>query len=207
MLESELKDQKKLAQAQLTHWRCHKIVQAGYIVERLDFEGGAHLCIDQIREGIAVDAVFLQRHNPQIGQCYVLYEDGYESISPAGSFEAGYSEVGSIPHTAITEIAEQAHEMNRLYCEALGDNSQVKWADADEWQKKSAVTGVTAVLHSIDSTSEDLHNSWTLGDVKDGIARTHPCMVPYDQLPADQQFKDHLFRSFVTLNLQLYGAL
>jgi hypothetical protein len=32
-----------------------------------------------------------ERSNPQIGGYYVLYEDGYESFSPADAFESGYS--------------------------------------------------------------------------------------------------------------------
>lgn len=35
------------------------------------------------------------------------------------------------------------------------------------------------------------------GQVKDANAKTHPCLVPFDQLPRDQQFKDRLFRTIV----------
>lgn len=40
---------------------------------------------------------------------------------------------------------------------------------------------------------------WGYGDVKDPDATppTHPCIVPFDQLPREQQIKDALFRSVV----------
>jgi len=34
---------------------------------------------------------------------------------------------------------------------------------------------------------------WVYGPVKDTVAKTHPCMLPYNELPADQRFKDTLF--------------
>jgi hypothetical protein len=41
--------------------------------------------------------------------------------------------------------AEASHEMNRIYCAALGDNTQVPWKDAPEWQRISALKGVAGV--------------------------------------------------------------
>lgn len=49
---------------------------------------------------------------------------------------------------------------------------------------------------------EDSHNSWlaekesggwVYGPEKDEGAKTHPCMVPYDDLPVEQRRKDALF--------------
>lgn len=42
------------------------------------------------------------------------------------------------------QIARVVHEVNRAYCEALGDTSQPKWEDAPQWQRDSAMLGVTA---------------------------------------------------------------
>lgn len=44
------------------------------------------------------------------------------------------------------EIARVCHEVNRAYCAALGDLSQPPWADAPEWQRKSALNGVAFAL-------------------------------------------------------------
>lgn len=42
---------------------------------------------------VAVDAAYVERHRPQVGGYYVVYDDGYKSWSPAAAFEAGYSAV------------------------------------------------------------------------------------------------------------------
>lgn len=36
---------------------------------------------------------------------------------------------------------------------------------------------------------------WKFGDEKDEEKKTHPCMVPFNKLPASQQFKDVLFKT------------
>src|SRR5438105_262770 len=37
----------------------------------------------------------------------------------------------------VEACARAAHEVNRAYCLALGDASQVAWEDAPEWQRSS----------------------------------------------------------------------
>jgi hypothetical protein len=111
----------------------------------------------------------------------------------------------------IVAIAMACHQQNKAWCEAHGDMSQPAWADAPEWQKKSAVMGVEAGLQ--DPRPEASHErwmehkkseGWVYGEVKDPEAKTHPCMVPYSDLPPEQKAKDHFFTSMVTmLGLQL----
>ena len=36
-------------------------------------------------------------------------------------------------------------------------------------------------------------DGWVYGKVKDEVLKTHPCYVPYDELPEAQKFKDTLF--------------
>lgn len=57
------------------------------------------------------------------------------------------------------EIAKVCHEANRAYCSTLGDNSQVSWEDAPEWQISSAINGVQYHLDNPGSKPEDSHNS------------------------------------------------
>lgn len=103
-------------------------------------------------------------------------------------------------------VAKLCHEINRAYCISLGDNSQVSWEQSPEWQRKSAVNGVEFHLANPDATFEDSHNSWlkekvedgwTFGWVKDPVAKTHPCCVPYSELPKEQQMKDQLFSTVI----------
>jgi hypothetical protein len=106
----------------------------------------------------------------------------------------------------VEQIAGLCHEINRIYCESIGDTSQPLWADAPDWQVTSARNGVLFVLQNPDSTPSDQHDSWmaeklsdgwTLHAKKDVINKTHPCLVPYEHLPRVQQTKDSLFRACV----------
>lgn len=45
--------------------------------------------------------------------------------------------------------------------------------------------------------SDKIADGWKFGERKDAGAKTHPCLVPYGQLPADQRLKDHVFRAVV----------
>lgn len=103
------------------------------------------------------------------------------------------------------DIAKVAHEVNRAYCTAIGDDSQPEWDVAPEWQRESAIAGVQAHLDGA-LTPEESHESWsavklaegwTYGEVKDPEAKTHPCLVPYSDLPLEQRVKDYLFGAVV----------
>jgi hypothetical protein len=103
----------------------------------------------------------------------------------------------------IEQIAELCHEVNLAYCESLGDDSQKPWHECPQWQKDSAVNGVEFHTEN-DTTPEDSHKNWmkekivdgwVYGEVKDPENKTHPCLVPYEQLPQEQRSKDHIFKA------------
>lgn len=111
----------------------------------------------------------------------------------------------SRPFTVVM-VAAVCHEANRALCARLGDHSQPAWADAPLWQTQSAINGVEFHIANPDATPEGSHENWLAekerdgwryGPVKDAEAKTHPCYRPHSELPADQQAKDHLFRSVV----------
>lgn len=106
----------------------------------------------------------------------------------------------------IEDIARICHEVNRAYCTALGDTDQLPWEEAPDWQKHSAMVGVEMHLSNPQATPEDSHNSWlqqkladgwTWGPVKDAALKTHPCYLPYSELPSAQKAKDYIFRGVV----------
>jgi len=108
------------------------------------------------------------------------------------------------------DIAKKCHEINRAYCAALGDTSQLPWDQAPEWQRQSAINGVQFHIDHPDAGPDASHNSWLeekrtagwkFGLVKDADKKEHPCFVPYDQLPAEQKAKDYLFKQTVDLEL------
>lgn len=44
---------------------------------------------------------------------------------------------------------------------------------------------------------DKVKDGWVFGEKKDAEAKTHPCIVPFDQLPEFQQKKDELFCAIV----------
>jgi len=40
-----------------------------------------------------------------------------------------------------------------------------------------------------------LEDGWVFGETKDGEKKTHPCLIPFEQLPKSQQAKDTLFKA------------
>lgn len=103
-------------------------------------------------------------------------------------------------------IARIAHEANRAYCAAIGDASQLPWADAPAWQRTSAVNGVNFHTDNPAATPENSHESWLeekrtdgwkYGAIKNPETKEHPCFLPYGDLPAEQRAKDYIFRAIV----------
>jgi hypothetical protein len=77
-------------------YQCHKVVKAAKILSvRLQGEPESVLELDLApgRASVVVDAAFMLKHSPKVGGYFVIYEDGYQSWSPAEAFEAGYSRI------------------------------------------------------------------------------------------------------------------
>lgn len=106
------------------------------------------------------------------------------------------------------QIARVVHEANRaLQLEAPADGIPVgpEWDLLDAETKKSITEGVQNVLNG-QTDPRASHESWcafkrkhgwTYGPVKDMAAKTHPCLVDYDELPPENKVKDQLFVSIV----------
>lgn len=103
-------------------------------------------------------------------------------------------------------IARVCHEANRGLCLAFGDTSQVSWENAPANIKASAIDGVVYALGHPNATPESSHDNWcefkrldgwTWGNVKDADLKTHPCLVPYNELPPEQKAKDYVFQAIV----------
>lgn len=89
MSEQELENE-IVEKGGLPKWRSHKVVRAAQIIG-IDPSGSATvtLLFKHPVLPLTVSFLYVNKHEPQIGGYYVLYEDGYESWSPADSFEAG----------------------------------------------------------------------------------------------------------------------
>ena len=106
----------------------------------------------------------------------------------------------------INQIAFVCHQTNKAYCRTIGDRTQEDWNQAPDWQNESAVAGVKFKLANLDATPEDMHKNWCKAKLNDGWTygieknpnkKTHPCLLPYDQLPEEQRVKDALFANVV----------
>lgn len=109
-------------------------------------------------------------------------------------------------------IARVCHEANRAYALSLGDETVNRWDTAQQWQRDAAIEGVQYRIANPYASPAAQHEEWvknreargwTLGPVKDDVEKTHPCLVPYDQLPAEQKVKDSLFAAIVQALIQV----
>lgn len=114
----------------------------------------------------------------------------------------------------IEDCARFAHEVNRAYCTLMGDHSQQPWDEAPDWQRDSARNGVMAVIEGLGP--EELHERWAkqkiaegwhYGETKDPEAKTHPCLLPYPDLPPKQRIKDELFSVAVRAAILALGEV
>lgn len=105
---------------------------------------------------------------------------------------------------SASEIARVCHEANRALQAILGEQISPPWDGAPEWMRDSAHEGVGGVLAG--NTPEQSHaqwmanrllHGWRWAPVKDEVARTHPSLVPYEELPPEQKLKDALFVAVV----------
>ena len=104
----------------------------------------------------------------------------------------------------IEILAVAAHMANRAYCAAIGDDSVPLWADAGEEQVLSVREGVSNAIAGW--TPEQLHarwmerklaDGWKLGKKKDAVKKTHPCLVPFGELPPERRRQDQVFAETV----------
>lgn len=98
----------------------------------------------------------------------------------------------------VDQVAYLVHQANSEYAKSIGE---VPVADF-ETNKDSCVSGILKFIKNPDVTPAKLHQSWmdfkfndgwTYGPVKDFEKKTHPCLVPWSDLPKEQQTKDEIF--------------
>jgi hypothetical protein len=99
------------------------------------------------------------------------------------------------------------HAANRELQIVQGDpRPSPPWDEAPEYQVRETIASVVAALADPERTPEQSHqgwyerliaDGWQYGPVKDEAAKTHPDLVPFDQLPEHEKQKDRLFMAIV----------
>lgn len=79
----------------IPQYQCHKKVWALKIESvRHNSDGTATIHpVDRDYARFDVPAEYREKHDPEAGGYYVVYDDGYKSFSPAAAFEAGYTRI------------------------------------------------------------------------------------------------------------------
>jgi len=96
--------------------------------------------------------------------------------------------------------ARAAHEVNQIYCDAMGDPRSPTWEGLTEAQRAGVIAGALAAIRGISPKKSHAlwlksrkDEGWVYGKKKDFDKKTSPCMVAYDDLPEWQKNKDALF--------------
>ena len=113
---------------------------------------------------------------------------------------------GSGTGDSVEQIAKACHEVNRTFCNLIGEAGQLPWGEAPQWQRDSACAGVKYHLNDPEADASSSHlnwmkdklaDDWKYGPVKDAELKEHPWLVPFSNLPVRQQWKDHFFKTIV----------
>lgn len=85
--------------ANIPEFKCHKTVKAFKILSispnPVDSCSALYGCLNAKSIAVFPSEQYMAKHKPVQGGYYVLYEDGYESYSPAKAFEDGYAVEGN----------------------------------------------------------------------------------------------------------------
>lgn len=86
----------------MPRYKSHKQVWA-LKIESVDYHHKGHDCesdgtalmvfTDKDYPSLMMDRAYCNKHRPEKGGYYVLYQDGYTSFSPAEAFESGYTKI------------------------------------------------------------------------------------------------------------------
>jgi hypothetical protein len=103
----------------------------------------------------------------------------------------------------IAVIARSVHEAIRAYQDALGEEPAPTW-DKSDWMQESTREAVEFALDS--PTPGAQHEAWAsakgragwrYGPTKDANRKTHPSLVPFEQLAETEQRKDAILIAVV----------
>ncbi len=101
----------------------------------------------------------------------------------------------------ILKISVVMHETVRAFQKANGQTPAPPWRQAPKWMRTATRDAILFRIENPDAPSSAQHDQWMrdktrdgwiYGIIKDADAKTHPLMVPYDELPDVERRKDAL---------------
>lgn len=107
---------------------------------------------------------------------------------------------------SVDNIAQICHNANYAFSNHINGTENPAWEYAPENIRESARAGVRAVLADSNLDAEGIHQKWVDYKIADGWVygpekslenKTHPDLVPFNELSQDAQFKDILFITIV----------
>lgn len=107
---------------------------------------------------------------------------------------------------SIARIAEVVHEAVRAWQRANGQNPAPSWGRAPQWMRRDTSNAVVARLANPAATASAQHEhwlelkreaGWRHGKTKSGVKKTHPLIVPFNDLPEVEKRKDALVAAVI----------
>lgn len=107
----------------------------------------------------------------------------------------------------VMHIARVVHEATRAFQAANGQEAAPPWMRAPRWMKDASREAVTWRVANPKAPVSAQHDQWMAqkkadgwvkGAVKDGRKKTHPLLVPYDELPEVERRKDALVGAVIS---------
>jgi hypothetical protein len=101
----------------------------------------------------------------------------------------------------VDACGRHAHEGHRTYRELMGDLSHKPWSELGEEEKAPVRLAVIGIVEG-DDDAERSHNRWVQsltsqgwkqGPKKDWETKTHPNLVPWDELSIETQELNQMF--------------
>ena len=107
---------------------------------------------------------------------------------------------------SVDTIAELVHETLSVWARMRGMPDYPSWDEAPDWMRASTLESIQHTLENPDAPPGAQHiqwmeqkqrDGWVWGKNKDSEAKTHPMLVPFEQLPDDERAKDALIIALV----------
>lgn len=105
-------------------------------------------------------------------------------------------------------IAKVIHSANKAYADAIGGRLlNPSWEEAPEQQRQDLLKAIASTIIN-PQTPQFSHEQWCLAREKEGWTKdinynphrkTHPSLVPFDQLTFEEQFKSHLYMGIASI--------